>query len=86
MKKEVFLKNFFVILPIILVAVLGSVFVNIGNAWFNSLNKPSQWIPNFVIPIVWTVIYLSFAVVLIIWVNSRKLPISTIVLLIMLSL
>ena len=38
---------------IILVAVLGSVFVNLGMEWFNSLTTPSQWLPNFIIPIVW---------------------------------
>ena len=32
---------------IVVVAVLGSIFVNIGMAWFDSLRKPMQWIPNF---------------------------------------
>ena len=53
-----------VIVSILVVAVLGSIFVNIGIDWFNSLNKPSQWIPNIVIPIVWTIIYLTFGVIL----------------------
>ena len=62
-----------VVAPIVLVAVLGSIFVNLGMDWFNHLTKPSQWIPNWVIPIVWTVIYITFAVVLLIW--SSKEPI-----------
>jgi len=45
------------IVAVVLVAILGSVFVNIGMDWFDSLTKPSEWIENFVIPIVWTVIY-----------------------------
>ena len=52
-----------VVSPIFLVAVLGSIFVNIGMDWFDTLLKPSQWIPNWVIPIVWTVIYVICSVV-----------------------
>ncbi|MBQ3047525.1 MAG: tryptophan-rich sensory protein, partial [Clostridia bacterium] len=53
-------KTFQIILSfilIIIVAVLGSIFVNIGMPFFNSLTKPSQWISNILIPIVWTIIY-----------------------------
>lgn len=65
-----------------IVAVLGSIFVNLGMDWFDSLIKPSQWIPNYVIPIVWTVIYLSFIIVLIVWQTKKDIPTSTKVLLI----
>ncbi|MBO5954425.1 MAG: tryptophan-rich sensory protein [Clostridia bacterium] len=68
--------------PIILVAVLGSVFVNLGMDWFNSLTKPSQWIPNWVIPVVWTVIYITFAIVLLNWSSKDEIPKRTKVLLI----
>jgi len=71
-----------VVAPIVLVAVLGSVFVNLGMDWFNGLTKPSQWIPNWVIPVVWTVIYVIFAVVLLMWTNKENLQKSTIALLI----
>ena len=57
---------------VIIVAVLGSVFVNIGMDWFNGLTKPTQWIPNIIIPIVWSIIYLLSIVYL--WVaiaNNR---------------
>ena len=67
-------------LVIILVAGLGSVFVNLGMEWFNALNKPTQWIPNFIIPIVWTVIYITFAVINFIWLKSENIPTSTVVL------
>ena len=71
-----------VVAPIVLVAVLGSVFVNLGMDWFNALLKPSQWIPNWIIPVVWTVIYLIFAIVLLIWTSKESLKKSTIALLI----
>ena len=63
-----------VVAPIVVVAVLGSIFVNLGMDWFNELAKPSQWIPNWIIPVVWTIIYITFAVVLLVW--SRKVEIS----------
>lgn len=62
---------------VLLVAVLGTIFVNIGMDWFNSLEKPSQWIPNFVIPIVWSVIYLSAGIVLFLWNNNGDIPLKT---------
>ena len=62
---------------VVVVAVLGTVFVNLGMDWFNSLNKPSQWIPNFVIPIVWSIIYLSAGLVLFLWHNNGDIPLKT---------
>ena len=81
-----FIKNNFkyllIILSIALIAGLGSVFVNLGMNWFNKLIKPSQWIPNFVIPIAWTIIYLSFIVILILILKNNTFNKITISLLI----
>jgi len=74
MKKRKIKSIIFAILGIITVAVLGSIFVNIGMDWFNSLDKPSQWIPNIVIPIMWTIIYIDFGVVLILWILKSHIP------------
>ena len=82
MLKQKIVKSLYVILPIALVAGLGTLFVNLGMDWFNALTKPSQWIPNIVIPIVWTVIYLTFAMILILWQNKESIPTKTKVLLI----
>ena len=71
-----------VVLPIVVVAVLGSIFVNIGMDWFNVLDKPTQWIPNWIIPVVWTIIYLIFVVVLLVWSRKVEIPISTKILLV----
>lgn len=76
------LKNFISIISIIVVAALGSIFVQLGMDWFNGLNKPSQWIPNIVIPIVWSIIYITFAIVLVLWQNREDLPVKTVILLI----
>ncbi len=65
---------------IALVAALGSIFVQIGIDWFNALRKPTQWVPNIVIPIVWTVVYITFAVINFIWIKNDDIPTSTIVL------
>ena len=71
-----------IVLPIIVVAGLGSLFVMLGMDWFADLNKPLQWIPDFIIPIMWTIIYVSFSVILWRWVDKAKLPTKTIVLLV----
>lgn len=65
---------------IILVAVLGSIFVRIGMDWFNALNKPSHWIPNFVIPVVWTIVYIAFAVINFLWLKNEDIPKSCVIL------
>lgn len=82
-----FLKNnlniLITLVAVFLVAGLGSLFVNMGLEWLEGLNKPSEWIPNFVIPIVWSIIYLSFAIIFSILLKqklvSKKLIILSIV-------
>lgn len=65
---------------IIIVAGLGSLFVGIGMSWFDSLTKPSQWIPNVIIPIVWTIIYSLFAIVNFLWIRNEGLSKRVVVL------
>lgn len=45
-------------LSVIAVAVTGSIFTYIGQQWYGTLDKPSQWPPNYLFPIAWSVIYL----------------------------
>lgn len=76
-------KNIIITLAsIIAVAVLGTIFAQLGMSWFDNLTKPTEWIPSFIIPIVWTVIYLLFAYVLIKWQNKRPLTKENIILLV----
>ena len=73
-KSNVKIAIFITIASIVLVAGLGTLFVQLGNDWFNSLTKPTEWIPSWLIPLVWTVIYLTFAIILVLWVNNQNLP------------
>ena len=66
-----------IIASILLVAVLGSVFVNLGMDWFATLNKPDKFVTNFIIPVMWTLIYGIFAVVLCLWVGNENLTTKT---------
>ena len=61
--KQKIISYIVIIASILLVAVLGSVFVNLGMDWFSSLETPSKFVPSFIIPIVWTIIYVVFAIV-----------------------
>lgn len=63
------------IVLVVLVAVLGSIFVNIGMDWYSSVTKPTQWIPSFVIPIVWSIVYLL--AILCLWVQISNSTITT---------
>lgn len=65
------------VVGVIIVAVLGSIFVNLGMEWFNSLIKPMQWIPNIIIPIVWTIIYITSAVIIILLIKNNQMTVKS---------
>lgn len=67
---------------VVLVAALGSIFVNLGMDWFDGLVKPSEWVSNIVIPIVWTIIYIAFAIYLYFAIKNETLDRELIILLI----
>ena len=48
--------------------------------WFNTLLKPSEWVPNFVIPIMWTIIYILFAILLSISIKNKSLSTNVVIL------
>ena len=80
MKKDKIIGYIAIIGSIILVAGLGSLFVNLGMEYFDSLERPSEFVPSFVIPIVWTVIYCIFAVVLCIIYSKQEFDFKTTIL------
>ena len=80
--KQKIISYVIVIASILMVAVLGSVFVNLGMDWFSTLRTPSKFVPSFIIPIVWTIIYGVFAIVLCNWVGKENLDKRTLILLI----
>ncbi len=69
------------IVCIILVAGLGTLFTQLGMGWFASLDLPSQWIPAFIFPIVWSVIYISFGIILYLWQANESFGKTTTILL-----
>lgn len=82
MNKEKIIKIILAISAIILVAVLGSIFVNLGMEWYEALKTPSQWIAGYIIPIVWTAVYLSFGIILFLWIKNEEIPKNVVILLI----
>ena len=70
------------LVSILVVAGLGTLFAQLGMEWFDGLDKPTEWIPSWIIPVVWTVIYGLFAYVLIRWQNKTPLTKENIILLI----
>ncbi|MBQ8444579.1 MAG: tryptophan-rich sensory protein [Clostridia bacterium] len=78
MKKNII----YIVVSLLVVAGLGTLFTQLGMGWFDGLRKPIEWIPSWIIPIVWTVIYLLFAFVLIKWQSRRPISKENIILLI----
>ena len=52
---------------------MGTIFTQLGMGWFDTLEKPTEWIPSFIIPIVWTIIYLAFAIIGVLWQSKIEL-------------
>lgn len=52
------MKYFWTAVCIIAVAALGSVFTALGQEWYSTLSRPSEWPPNYLFPIVWSAIYI----------------------------
>ncbi len=78
-----FIKNNSIIISILcvlFVAILGSIFVNLGMDWFDTLTRPTQWIPNIVIPICWTIIYVLFAIILSLLFKTKRITTKIIIL------
>jgi len=73
MKKENIIKYGIPILSVVLVAILGSIFTNEGMEWFKTLQRPSEWIKDFIIPIVWSIIYSLVTIYLLYIVNKEKM-------------
>ena len=80
--KQKVISYIIIILSVLLVAGLGTLFVNLGNQWYSTLQRPSQFVPDFIIPVVWTIIYSIFIVVLCLWTSKQAINTKTIVLLI----
>lgn len=83
MLKSNSLKNTIIISSIVIIAGLGTLFTAIGQNWFSTLFRPTQWVPSFVFGVVWTIIYSIFAVLLINWAKKQAVPKSTLVLLVL---
>ena len=83
MEKSKIINYVIIIASIVFIAVVGSILVNVGMDWFSLLDKPNQFIPSFVIPIVWSVIYVIFAIVLCVWSNKESFKKATILLLVL---
>lgn len=73
MKKENIIKYGNPILMVAIVVLLGSIFTNMGLDWLKSLNKPNEWLKDYVIPIIWGIIYSLFIIFLIYITNKEEL-------------
>lgn len=62
-----------VAVSIAVTAGLGALFTRLGTEWYDTLNKPTEWVPSILIPIIWAVIYLAFAIILIFFKSKLNL-------------
>ena len=72
MKKENIIGYVLSVLSVVVVATLGWLLVDLGMDWFDGLRKPSEWVPNIVIPLMWTFIYSVSILYLIHLVRKEK--------------
>lgn len=65
MERKSFWNYFLGIALVVLTAVVGNVFTSMGRDWYQNLNLPTQWVPDFVFPIMWSVIYTLIALAIV---------------------
>ena len=73
MKKENIIKYGNPVLAVLVVAILGTIFTNMGLDWLDTLDKPSEWLNKAIIPVVWSVIYISFTIYLLYIAHKEKM-------------
>ena len=61
------------IIPVLIVAVLGTTFFMLSKDWFMEITKPTYWPPNFLFPLMWTVIYTLFAICIYYLLREKKI-------------
>ena len=70
------------VVAVVAVAAIGGVFVALGKKWFSGLERPDQFPPDYVIPIMWTIIYVVFAIDMCLFVVKTGFPKKVLALLI----
>lgn len=69
------------IIPVLIVAILGTTFFMLSKDWFMEITKPSYWPPNFLFPLMWTVIYTLFAICIYYLLREKKITKNLVILL-----
>lgn len=62
------------------VGVIAKLFTDMNSGWYSLLTKPSDFLPQVVFPILWTIVYAAFAVVLFLLLQRRQMDVKAIVL------
>ena len=61
------------VLSVAIVGLIGRLLTDTNSAWFIGLAKPSEFVPNFVFPIMWGIIYVCFAVVIFLLLRRKQM-------------
>ncbi len=80
--KVVIINLFIAIVSVALIGFGGRIFANSDSAWFISLTKPSEFIPNMIFPIVWSIIYICFGITIFLLLQQKTLDKCTLALII----
>ena len=59
--KKIIINILIAVLTVAVVAVVSTIFTNTKSDWYLSLKQPSETVPEIVFPIVWSTIYILFA-------------------------
>lgn len=77
--KNLILNVVIAVSSVAVVGLIGRLLTDTNSAWFTNLNKPSEFIPAVVFPIMWGVIYACFAVVVFLLLHRKQMDARTLV-------
>lgn len=71
------------LLSVAVAGVVGRLLTDTDSAWFIGLVKPTEFVPILVFTVMWSLIYLCFAVVVFLLLQRKQMDITTLILLLL---
>ena len=81
--KNLLINLLIALLSVAVVGVVGRLLTDTNSAWFTALRKPSEFVPNVVFPVMWSIIYLCFAAVVFLLLWRKEMDVCTLVTLVL---
>jgi len=78
--KNTILNLVIAIASVLIIGGLSSFFTNASSNWYTELNKPSEFMPSIIFPIMWSIIYALIAITIFLLIQNKKMDTKSLIL------